>query len=104
MEREIAALRQRLSSNGSHAHVSENTASTKVSQSPEGICYGPDTANVSRGRTLSAKLEPQTLATPLTMHSEGSVLSQDDGVWRLEDVSLSRQRVARLFDQYVVPP
>ncbi|KAL4939062.1 hypothetical protein BDV06DRAFT_43042 [Aspergillus oleicola] len=100
MEREIADLRQRLSTDGSHAHVGDTRASEKVSQSPEDIYYGPDAVNVSRGRTLSAKLEPQTLATPLTMHSEGSILSQDDGVWRLEDVTLSRQRVARLFDQF----
>jgi len=99
MEREIADLRQRLSSDGSHVHTVEPRASDKVSQCSEDMYYGPDPANISRGRTMSAKLEPQTLATPLTMHSDGSILSQDDSIWRLEDVSLSRQRVARLFDQ-----
>ncbi|OJJ00651.1 hypothetical protein ASPVEDRAFT_40194 [Aspergillus versicolor CBS 583.65] len=100
MEREIADLRQRLSSDGSHAHTVEPRASDKVSQCSEDMYYGPDPANISRGRTMSAKLEPQTLATPLTMHSDGSILSQDESIWRLEDVSLSRQRVARLFDQF----
>ncbi|RDW86156.1 Zn(II)2Cys6 transcription factor domain-containing protein [Aspergillus mulundensis] len=103
MEREIADLRQRLSSDGGHVHTAEARVIDKVSQSPEDIYYGPEPASVSRGRTLSAKLEPQTLATPLTMHSDGSMLSQDDAAWRLEDVSLSRQRITRLFDQYVVP-
>lgn len=101
MEREIADLRQRISSDGTYIQPVEAGSSEKVSQSPEDMYYGPEPVNVSRGRTLSAKLEPQTLATPLTMQSDGSMVSQDDGIWRLEDVSLSRHRVARLFEQCV---
>ncbi|KAL4862937.1 hypothetical protein BDV12DRAFT_178202 [Aspergillus spectabilis] len=100
MEREIAELRRRLATDGDQGHAVEARASDEMSQCSEDLYCGPEPANVSRGRTMSTKLEPQTLATPLTMHSDGSILSQEDSVWRLEEVSLSRQRVARLFDQF----
>jgi hypothetical protein len=99
MEREIAELRRRLATDGDQGHAVEARASDEMSQCSEDLYCGPEPGNVSRGRTMSTKLEPQTLATPLTMHSDGSILSQEDSVWRLEEVFLSRQRVARLFDQ-----
>ncbi|KAL2831234.1 hypothetical protein BDW59DRAFT_140721 [Aspergillus cavernicola] len=94
MEREIADLRKRLAGNDNHAHADE------MSQCSEDVYCPPVSAHASRGRALSNKLEPQAMATPLTMHSDGSILSQDDHPWRLEDVSLSRHRVARLFDLF----
>jgi hypothetical protein len=103
MEREIAELRRRLATNPNSAHAVEAAASDEMSQCSEDVYCGPESANPNRARTMSTKLEPQALATPLTMHSDRSILSQDDDPWRLEDVTLSRQRVARLFDQYVMP-
>ncbi|KAL2866019.1 transcription factor domain-containing protein [Aspergillus lucknowensis] len=100
MEREIAELRRRLASNVDNAHAVEAGASDEMSQCSEDVYCGPGRGNTDRARTMSTKLEPQALATPLTMHSDRSILSQDDDPWRLEDVSLSRQRVARLFDHF----
>ncbi|KAI9374665.1 hypothetical protein BJX61DRAFT_532212 [Aspergillus egyptiacus] len=100
MEREIADLRRRLAGNDNNPNVVENGVSDEMSQCSEDLYSGPGTTNATRGQTLPTKLEQQALATPLTMHSDGSILSQDDHPWRLEDVSLSRQRVARLFDQF----
>ncbi|KKK24903.1 C6 zinc finger domain protein, partial [Aspergillus rambellii] len=102
MEREIAELRRRLATDGNrhHAHVVEANASDEMSQCSEDVFCGPDSAASTRGRPLSAPLEPHALATPLTTHRDGSILSQEDSTWRLEDVSLSKPRVARLFDQF----
>ncbi|KAL3454031.1 hypothetical protein BJX65DRAFT_83215 [Aspergillus insuetus] len=100
MEREIAELRRRLATNPNSAHAVEAAGSDEMSQCSEDVYCGPESANPNRARTMSTKLEPQALATPLTMHSDRSILSQDDDPWRLEDVTLSRQRVARLFDQF----
>ncbi|KAL5337557.1 hypothetical protein BJX70DRAFT_231719 [Aspergillus crustosus] len=100
MEREIAELRRRLATDDDHGSSVEIRASDEISQCSEDMYCGPDPVSTSRGRTMSTKLEPQTLATPLTMHSEGSILSQEESVWRLEEVCLSRHRVARLFDQF----
>ncbi|KAL4885014.1 hypothetical protein BJY04DRAFT_157769 [Aspergillus karnatakaensis] len=100
MEREIAELRRKLATDGDHAQAIQARASEEMSQCSEDIYCGPDTANANRSRAMSTKLEPQTLATPLTVHSDGPMLSPEDSVWRLEGVSLSRQRVARLFDQF----
>lgn len=98
MEREIADLRRRLA-NGDHSQAVEANASDDMSQCSEDVFCGPDSGVANRGRPLSAPLEPQPLATPLTMHRDESIISQEESLWRLEDVSLSRSRVARLFEQ-----
>ncbi|PLB39289.1 transcription factor domain-containing protein [Aspergillus candidus] len=100
MEREIADLRRRLAS-GEHAPTTEANASDDLSQCSEDVFCRPDSAGASaRQRPMSAPLGPQPLATPMTMHQDGPVLSQEDNLWRLEDVSLSKPRVERLFDQF----
>ena len=99
MEREIADLRRRLTTNSDHPQAVEANVSDDMSQCSEDVFCGPDSAVSNRTRPLSAPLEPQPLATPLTMHRDESIISQEDGLWRLEDVSLSRSRVARLFEQ-----
>ncbi|KAL7657809.1 hypothetical protein ACMYSQ_003959 [Aspergillus niger] len=99
MEREIAELRRRLAT-GDQSQSVEANGSDELSQCSEDVFCPPDAAVASRARPLSAPLEPQPMATPLTMHRDGSILSQDDNPWRLEDVSLSRTRVARLFEQF----
>ncbi|EHA20046.1 hypothetical protein ASPNIDRAFT_48140 [Aspergillus niger ATCC 1015] len=97
MEREIAELRRRLAT-GDQSQSVEANGSDELSQCSEDVFCPPDAAVASRARPLSAPLEPQPMATPLTMQRDGSILSQDDNPWRLEDVSLSRTRVARLFE------
>lgn len=99
MEKEIADLRRRLAS-GEHPQPGEANASDELSQCSEDVFCSPDATVGIKGRPLSAPLDPQPIATPLTIHRDASILSQDDNPWILEDVSLSRARVARLFDQY----
>lgn len=99
MEREISDLRRRLATNSDHPQAREDNASDDMSQGSEDVYCGPEPAVANRGRPLSAPLEPQPMATPLTMHRDESIISQEDGLWRLEDVTLSRARVARLFEQ-----
>ncbi|KAI9927990.1 hypothetical protein MW887_002842 [Aspergillus wentii] len=95
MEREIADLRRRLA-NGEQPQVSD-----EMSQCSEDASYcEPDSAVSNRGRPLSVPVEPQSLATPLTVQRDGSIVSPGDSPWKLEDVSLSRARVARLFEQF----
>jgi hypothetical protein len=36
------------------------------------------------------------------MKRDGSIISQDDSQWRLEDVTLSKARVLRLYEQYAL--
>ncbi|KAI9036225.1 transcription factor domain-containing protein [Aspergillus affinis] len=100
MEREIVDLRRRLATNSDHPHAAEANVSDEMSQCSEDVFCGPDSAVSNRSRPLSAPLEPQPMATPMTMHRDASILSQETNEWSLEDVSLSRPRVARLFDQY----
>jgi hypothetical protein len=40
----------------------------------------------------------------LTMKRDGSIISQDEGHWRLEDISISKARITRLYDQYGLVP
>ncbi|KAB8207397.1 hypothetical protein BDV34DRAFT_192183 [Aspergillus parasiticus] len=100
MEKEIAELRRRLATSADHPHGVEATVSDELSPCSEEVFCGPDSAVSNRTRTLSAPLEAQPLATPLTIQRDASIMSQEDNMWRLEDVSLSRPRVARLFEQY----
>ncbi|RAH71454.1 transcription factor domain-containing protein [Aspergillus aculeatinus CBS 121060] len=99
MEKEIADLRRRLAS-GEHPQPGEANASDELSQCSEDVFCSPDATVGIKGRPLSAPLDPQPIATPLTIHRDASILSQDENPWILEDVSLSRARVARLFDQF----
>lgn len=101
MEKEIAELRRRLAINGERPQTVEANASDEMSQCSEDVYCGPDSALSSRSRPLSAPLEQRPLPTPLALPRASSIISQDDSPWRLEDITLSRQRVARLFDQYL---
>lgn len=101
MEKEIAELRRRLAINGERPQTVEANASDEMSQCSEDVYCGPDSTLSSRSRPLSAPLEPQPLPAPLGLPRDSSIISQDDSPWRLEDITLSRQRVARLFDQYL---
>ena len=92
MEREIADLRKRLS-NGEHA---ENHDGDELSRSSEEVFPEGD----NRGQPLPTPVDPQlALAPPMTAIPRQPILPHDDQLWKLEDVTLSRGRVLRLFEQ-----
>ena len=100
MEREIADLRRRLTTNPHHSQTVEANGSDELSQCSEDISCPANGAVPNRGRPLSISVESQRLATSLTTpHRDRSIFSHDDNLWTLEDISLSRSRVARLFEQ-----
>lgn len=103
MEKEIADLRRRLGPNGDHSQAVDVNASDELSQCSEDVFCPPNSATSNRGQPMPVPVEPQPLATPMTMQRDRSILSQEDtntgSLWTLEDISLSRPRVARLFEQ-----
>lgn len=100
MEKEIADLRRRLGTNPDHPQAVDVNGSDELSQCSEDVFCPPNSAVSNRGRPLSVPVEPQPLATPMTMRRDRSILSsQEDHLWTLEDISLSKPRVERLFEQ-----
>ncbi|KAJ6151418.1 hypothetical protein N7470_007015 [Penicillium chermesinum] len=71
-------------------------------QSPcsEDVFPRRESSAVATSRPVSVAAEPHpSIGTPLAMKRSGSIISQDENTpWRLEDVVLSRARVARLYD------
>lgn len=103
MEKEIADLRRKLASNPMDQEQSTDThAGDDLSQCSEEVFSRRASATVDRPRPISVPAEQHpSMATPLTMQRDGSILSQDENTpWRLEDISLSRARVSRLYEQY----
>ena len=101
MEKEIADLRRRLSTNPEYSHSRESREGDDMSQCSEDAFARRDSTVMDRSRPVSVPAESHpSIATPLTMKRDGSIVSQDDNTpWRLEDITLSRARVARLFEQ-----
>jgi hypothetical protein len=106
MEKEIADLRRRLG-NGSDLEQTaeqephESHGGDDLSRCSEDVFARRDSAAVDRSRPVSVPIETHpSVATPLTMKRDGSIISQDEGHWRLEDISISKARIARLYDQY----
>lgn len=100
MEKEIADLRSRLS-HPNQEQTGESHVGDDLSQCSEEVFARRGSATIERSRPVSVPVEPHpAMATPLTMQRDGSILSQEENHWRLEDVSLSRARVSRLFEQY----
>jgi hypothetical protein len=101
MEKEIADLRRRLSSNQEYSQTGEHREGDDLSQCSDDAFAHRDSTGIDRSRPVSVPVESHpSMATPLTMKRDGSILSQDDNTpWRLEDITLSRARVARLFEQ-----
>ena len=98
MEKEIADLRRKLASNPMDQEQSTDThAGDDLSQCSEEVFSRRASATVDRPRPISVPAEQHpSMATPLTMQRDGSILSQDENTpWRLEDISLSRARVSR---------
>ncbi|KAE8377185.1 hypothetical protein BDV26DRAFT_264046 [Aspergillus bertholletiae] len=101
MEREIIGLRRQLASNTNQGdHAVQKNIDDEVSQSAGSTIWDPASTTLNQGKTLSTNLEPQTSSTPVTIQSEGSGLFREDGVWRLEDVFLSKPRATALFEQF----
>ncbi|CAI7637502.1 unnamed protein product [Penicillium pancosmium] len=103
MEKEIADLRRKLATNPSDQEgPADGHVGDDLSQCSEEAFARRDSAAVDRPRPVSVPTEPHpSMATPLTMQRDGSILSQDESTpWRLEDISLSRARVSRLYEQY----
>ena len=105
MEKEIADLRRRLATNPEHEQVGESHTGDDLSQCSEDVFRRRESSAADRSRPVSVPVEAHpSMATPLTMQRSGSILSQEENTpWRLEDIALSRARVARLFEQYVHP-
>lgn len=101
MEKEIANLRRRLATNADQAQVVEPRTGDDLSQCSEDVSARRDSSTVDRSRPVSVAVEQHpAVATPLTIQRTASIISQDENTpWRLEDVALSRARVARLFEQ-----
>ncbi|KAF7714889.1 Fungal Zn(2)-Cys(6) binuclear cluster domain-containing protein [Penicillium ucsense] len=102
MEKEIADLRRRLSSQPEYPPARESQEADDVSQSSEEAYRHQDSGDMERSRPVSVLAEqPPSMGTPLAMKRDGSIMSQDENTpWRLEDITLSRARVARLFEHY----
>ncbi|KAJ5650964.1 transcriptional regulator family: Fungal Specific TF [Penicillium longicatenatum] len=102
MEKEIADLRRRLETNPEHEQTGEHHTGDEMSQTSEEGFRRRESSAIDRSRPVSVPVENHpSISTPLTMHRSGSIISQDENTpWRLEDVTLSRARVARLFEQY----
>ncbi|KAJ5780980.1 hypothetical protein N7457_006140 [Penicillium paradoxum] len=104
MEKEIADLRRRLGPNSDQEQGLEHHEShggDEMSHSSEDVFARRDSAAIDRSRPVSVPVETNpSIATPLTIKRDGSIVSQDEGQWRLEDICLSRARVIRLFEQY----
>jgi hypothetical protein len=106
MEKEIQDLRRRLAFNpeqdeGVESHAGESHAGDDLSQCSEEAFKRRESAPTERSRPVSVPIEQHpSIATPITMQRDGSILSQEENTpWRLEDIALSRTRVARLFEQ-----
>lgn len=102
MEKEIADLRRRVASFSESSCATVPRASEELSQCSEDVLSAPASVVTGRGRPFSAPLEPRpSIPTPLTMPRDGSILSEDN-IWKLEDISISRSRVNRLFEHFFV--
>lgn len=108
MEKEIADLRRRLGPHSDHEQGLEHNEShggDETSHCSEDAFARRDSAAIDQSRPVSVPIETHPpMATPLTIKRDGSIVSQDEGQWRLEDVSLSRARVIRLYEQYAPLP
>ncbi|KAJ5053672.1 hypothetical protein NUH16_010745 [Penicillium rubens] len=102
MEKEIADLRRRLGPNSDHEQgvdPHEPHGGDEMSHCSEDVFARRDSAAIDQSRHVSVPVESHSsIATPLTMKRDGSIISQDDSQWRLEDVTLSKARVLRLYE------
>lgn len=100
MEKEIADLRKRLSTNPDELKEDSHLGDEQSQCSEEGF-HRRESSAVDHSRPVSVPVEPHaSIGTPLTMKRSGSIISQEENTpWRLEEIVLSRARVARLYEQ-----
>ncbi|QKX64017.1 uncharacterized protein TRUGW13939_11190 [Talaromyces rugulosus] len=103
MEKEIADLRRRLTT-GEYPEGNANDEDDMNDSSGE-VYYAPHSPPPSsRAQSLAVSVEQQASpmrrpAPPPHVSSEAAV-SRGKSTWTLEDISLSKQRITRLFEQY----
>lgn len=99
MEREIADLRRRLAT-GERAEGVVDGDGHEMNHTSGEVYYdahSPPTS--SRAQSLSVSVEHQPSPLRRSLVPTESPMSHSANAWVLEDISLSKQRVDRLFDQ-----
>ncbi|KAJ9236480.1 transcriptional regulator family: Fungal Specific TF [Paecilomyces variotii] len=102
MEREIADLRQRLENGEHRPQPSFDINPTERIDQPSEVIFRGTASPSTRVPPLHASVETQqALQTPLSLRAtEPPILLDDDNAWSLEDITISKATVARLFQQY----
>lgn len=105
MEKEIADLRRRLAHGEQGDPMIDGGEGTEINNSSAEVYYdAPSPPTSSRAQSLSVSVEHhpsplrRSLAPTHGLPTE-SPMSHSGNTWVLEDISLSKQRVDRLFDQ-----
>ncbi|RAO72765.1 uncharacterized protein BHQ10_008777 [Talaromyces amestolkiae] len=97
MEREIADLRRRLAT-GERAEGLVDGDGHEMNHSSGEVYYDAHSPPTSSRASVSVEHQPSPLRRSLV--PTDSPMSHSANAWVLEDISLSKQRVDRLFDQY----
>ncbi|KAL1962443.1 hypothetical protein VTN77DRAFT_9714 [Rasamsonia byssochlamydoides] len=104
MEREIADLRRRLAHGDRPQPAFDANASDELNQSGEDVFYDPHSPPPStRAQSLSVSVDQQPSPLRRSLAPQGpddTILPRTSNVWTLEDITLSRARVLRLFEQF----
>ncbi|KAL1972290.1 hypothetical protein VTN31DRAFT_7509 [Thermomyces dupontii] len=103
MEKEIAELRRRLAdAENAQAAAFDTTASEEMNnQSSEDVFYDPHSPPPSRAQSLAVSVDKRS--SPARQGPSEAILPNglsSGDVWTLEDITLSKTRVTRLFEQY----
>lgn len=100
MEREIADLRRRLAEADRAQATFDASASDELNQSSEDVFYDPHSPPQStRAQSISVSVDQQASRPLPPQGPDDTILPRTNNVWRLEDITLSRARVLRLFEQ-----
>ncbi|KAH8703837.1 putative C6 transcription factor [Talaromyces proteolyticus] len=104
MEKEIADLRRRLATGEYPRESLDSNTNDEENDSSGEVYYAPHSPPASsRAQSLSVSVDQQAspMRRPTVPHTSSEpVVSQGNNVWSLEDISLSKPRITRLFDQY----
>lgn len=100
MEREIADLRRRLT-DGEHPQPAfDANAADEMNQSAEDVFYDPHSPPPSTRAQSMSEQQSSPLRRPLAPPGPSeSMLPRTGNTWTLEEITLSRPRIARLFEQ-----
>lgn len=97
MEREIADLRRRLAT-GERAEGLVDGDGHEMNHSSGEVYYDAHSPPTSSRASVSVEHQPSPLRRSL-VPTESPMSHSAANAWVLEDISLSKQRVDRLFDQ-----